>query len=345
MDRFFQNLNRELVRAGVWGPSAEKLKRELRDHFLTAKTALLQQGKSDEEADQLALSRIGDPVQLAEKARLELDRRDGRLTAKFFLRLVPFALVPATYAAFMFFGRIVFNSAHAARITGPPYAHLELFIDGILLSFFLVPWLVAFIWILRASHRPRHGWRYLTVLADYLALSYFCIAFFIGWSELIDSQFPPDWPRYLILISVQSLVLLAVPWRVRAYKLRESGQSSDWRWKALILAGVGGALGLFVFSHSFLIREHRERDREIVRNRIELCRMLYTHGGAARLKRYVDCINPEERASSFVEVLEPNKTPLLLSPIPPSTRHRVWTIGRARLPDGNALFVGIESGH
>jgi hypothetical protein len=226
MNDFFQRLNLELIGAGVWGRTAGMLEQELRDHYLTEKAALVEQGKSDEEADRLALARLGDPVELAQKARLELDRRDGGLKRQILLRVVPMALGPASFAAFIV---LLFLTNDIAlplfcpqsfpggrpNFGWPP-------IQTEVLFFYLVPWLVIFLWVLRASYYPVYGWRCLMLLSGYLALSYDISAFwFMTLDDDFDLLFHPS--RFMVLILFLSLLLLITPWRIRA---RKKGQAA-----------------------------------------------------------------------------------------------------------------------
>lgn len=92
MNDFFQKLNQALIRAGVRGHAARILEQELRDHYLTEKAALLREGQSDETAEQLALAKLGDPVQLAQQARQELGHRAESLKRPLLLFLIPLGL-------------------------------------------------------------------------------------------------------------------------------------------------------------------------------------------------------------------------------------------------------------
>jgi hypothetical protein len=230
MNNFFQRLNLELIRAGVWGRAAGMLEQDLRDHYLTEKDALLVQGKSSEEADELALAKLGDPVQLAQKARMELDRRDGRLKTQFLLRFVPLALGPLSWCTVMgVFLLLDFFCGFTHHAHRAPH-QVEVLLHGLVadvylpcamyLFYFLGPWLAAYLWILRASYLPVHGWRYLLLMSGYMTLSYYiCISQIITANDGIWFQFSREWTNGFLLLLC--LLLLITPWRVRARKRRE----------------------------------------------------------------------------------------------------------------------------
>ena len=232
MNDFFQRLNLELIRAGVWGRAAGMLEQELRDHYLTEKAALLVQGKSTEEADKLALAKLGDPAHLAKQARMELDRRDGRLKAQFLLRFVPLVLGPISWCTvmgvFLLFGFFLFGMARHAHHA--PH-QVQVFSHGLVadrylpcamyLFYFLGPWLAAYLWILRASYFPIHSWRYLLLISGYMTLSYYiCISVILFTNDGIWFQFNREWTNGLLLFLC--LLLLITPWRVRTWKMRQA---------------------------------------------------------------------------------------------------------------------------
>jgi len=232
MNNFFQRLNLELIRAGVWGRAAGMLEQELRDHYLTEKDALLVQGKSNEEADKLALAKLGDPAQLAQQARLELDRRDGRLKTQFLLRFVPLFLGPLSLGTvFGVFGLFDFLCSKTLHPHHAPH-QVQVFTHACFIAFnhvfcamylvyFSGPWVAAYLWILRASYSPIHGWRYLLLLSSYMTLSYYiCTSWIVTTDDGIWFQFNREWTNGLLLF--QCLLLLVTPWRVRTWKMRQT---------------------------------------------------------------------------------------------------------------------------
>jgi hypothetical protein len=227
MNNFFQRLNMELIRAGVWGSAAGMLEQELRDHYLTEKAALLQSGKEDNEADRLALTKLGDPVQLAQKARLELDRRDGNPKTQFLLRFVPLCLGPLSWCTvmgilFLFINTFPKHPAQALHSLDPHHLLPNLatanLLCALVLFYFLGPWLAAYLWILRASYYPVHSWRYLLILSGYLTLSYYiCASCILPTNDGLWLYLDPKWTNVLLLFLC--LLLLITPWRVRARKM------------------------------------------------------------------------------------------------------------------------------
>ena len=231
MNNFFQRLNLELIRAGVWGRAAGMLEQELRDHYLTEKDALLVQGKSNEEADKLALAKLGDPVQLAQQARLELQRRDGRLKTQFLLRFVPLFLgLLSLGTVFGVFGLFDFlcsktlhphHAAHQVQVFLPDLVANRYLPCAMYLFYFSGPWLVAYLWILRASYSPVHGWRCLLLISGYMTLSYYiCTSWIVTTDDGIWFQFNREWTNGLLLFLC--LLLLVTPWRVRTWKMQHA---------------------------------------------------------------------------------------------------------------------------
>jgi hypothetical protein len=225
MSNFFQRLKLELIRAGIWGIAVEILEQECRDHYLTEKVALLRQGKSNEESDKLALAKLGDPVQVAQQARMELNRRDGCFKTQFLLRFVPLFLGPLSWVTVV--GGVLWlfmflfsegHSIHAQAWHPPDLVALNHLYCAMYLVYFLGPWLVAYVWILRASYSPVHGWRCLLLISGYMTLSYYiCISFILFTDDGIWFQFDREWTNGLLL--VLCLLLLITPWRVRAQKM------------------------------------------------------------------------------------------------------------------------------
>jgi hypothetical protein len=232
MNNFFQRLNLELIRAGVWGRAAGMLEQELRDHYLTEKDALLVQGKSNGEADKLALAKLGDPAQLAQQARTELDRCDGSLKTQFLLRFVPLVLGPLSWVivlgVFLLFDFLCsktlhpHHAAHQVQVVSHScFIAFNHIYCAMYLVYFWGPWLAAYLWILRASYSPVHGWRYLLLLSGYMTLSYYiCISFILLTNDGIWFQFDREWTNGLLLFLC--LLLLITPWRVRAWKMRQT---------------------------------------------------------------------------------------------------------------------------
>jgi hypothetical protein len=233
MNNFFQRLNLELIRAGVWGHAAVMLEQELRDHYLAEKDALLVQGKSNEEADKLALAKLGQPAQLAQQARIELDRRDGRLKTQFLLRFMPLILGPLSWCTvggvFLLFGFLcgmthhAHNAAHQVQVFLPGLVADRYIPCAMYLFYFLGPWLAAYLWILRASYFPIHGWRPLLLISGYMTLSYYiCTSFILFTDDGIWFQFDREWTNGLLIFL--GLLLLITPWRIRALMLKQGAK-------------------------------------------------------------------------------------------------------------------------
>jgi hypothetical protein len=228
MPDFFQRLNRELVRVGIWGRAARTLEEELRDHYLIEKAALLRQGKSEEEAEPLALSKLGSPAELAQKARLESDRHDGSLKMQFFLRFVPLCLGPLSFFTTINAIWLAIKSIQPPAGWHPPVLHhhaipypgVANFLGAAILFYYLGPWLAAYLWILRASYSPLHSWRYLLLLSGYLTLSYYvCASRILMTSDGVNLYFAPSHANSLLLVA--SVLLLITPWRVRSRMIRQ----------------------------------------------------------------------------------------------------------------------------
>jgi hypothetical protein len=230
MNNFFQKLSLELIRAGVWGRTAEMLEQELRDHYLTEKDALLAQGKSNEEADKLALTKLGDPVQLAQQARMELNRRDGCIKTQFLVHFVPLVLGPLSWCTVMGvlllfdflcgMTRHAHNAAHQVQVFLPGVVADRYIPCSMYLFYFAGPWLAAYLWILRASYFPIYGWRCLLLISGFMTLSYYiCTSFILFMDDGIWVQFNREWTNGLLLFLC--LLLLITPWRVRALKLKQ----------------------------------------------------------------------------------------------------------------------------
>jgi hypothetical protein len=135
---------------------------------------------------------------------------------------------------------------------------------------------------------------------------------------------------------------------------------------ALVLGALTAGLA-WLHWHDLQVQVHdlatqRVLNRELVRAKMEACRLAYQNGGVAGLKLYTDREADFERNTTFVEVLAPNKS-VIFSQEPPDARvtrtlssaktdplewvnipvaghKRQWTIGRENLPDGAVLFVG-----
>jgi signal transduction histidine kinase len=129
---------------------------------------------------------------------------------------------------------------------------------------------------------------------------------------------------------------------------------------------VAGAFLLFILAYVLLVRELHERDREIVKAKLEACRDWYIQGGAAALQVHFQNQSEWEKGSTFLEVMGPNdQMKFFRSPqkeeatlihlgagiVPRDTdwiepihsaeeQNMVWTIARTRLPDDSLMVVG-----
>ena len=135
----------------------------------------------------------------------------------------------------------------------------------------------------------------------------------------------------------------------------------------IILFLAIGALILFALDRYYVVREHIENNRQVVRAKLIECSTVYSHAGTTGLQQFINAESDAERASTFVEVLGTDKKVRfaqyppggnethLLSPLtdpntvartpewlalPSSSQHKTWTIGRRTLPDGAVMFVG-----
>ncbi len=224
MSEFWRELDRELVRVGIWGRAADRLREELHDHCLMDHAALLGQGRPEAEAGRIALARLGDPAYLAANARAELARRDGGWKSQLLLLLAPLASGPVTFAACLGFWRGVFYALHAIygwRLdpTLSSMTAVILFVDAAMLCVLVGPWLVVFLWVLRANRHPWHGPRYLNFFAIAAAASNFNTAAYL---DMTDPSINMGSRLLLPLLGALSLVIAVTPWRVRLHHLRLS---------------------------------------------------------------------------------------------------------------------------
>ena len=133
---------------------------------------------------------------------------------------------------------------------------------------------------------------------------------------------------------------------------------------------VLGSFLLFVLAYFLLTRELRDLDRELVSAKLEAYRAWYIQGGPMKLQERFRQQTGLERESTFLEVTSAtddlkfihspesqkdeatlthlagnmqNRDTDWLPPVAASEGHMVWTIARAKLPDGCIMEVGYTT--
>jgi len=224
--QFLQSLNQELIQAGVWGRPAEMLKQELYDHYQTEKESLLKQGKSENEAETLALNKLGSPNHLAQTAQEELDRRNGRFLPKLLLHFVILCIFPLIwYLLTLILSWMIF----LLFVTLPHHlileSDLQYSLDWIIWSTFLGTGLLAFLWLLRGSFNPVRGWHYLLLTSVYLAFYFIYLnALLLYASSMAFENHPRITWSIIVEVFSYCLLLLLTPWLVRAWKIHQTSR-------------------------------------------------------------------------------------------------------------------------
>jgi len=127
---------------------------------------------------------------------------------------------------------------------------------------------------------------------------------------------------------------------------------------------IAAAVLLFLFAYLLLMREFREIDREIVRDKLAVCSAWYHEGGIPALSMHFQNESGWEKESTFLKVVgahdqleflrSPEKDEAMLTHLgagvqptdidwlsmPSSEQHMVWTVAMTRMPDGSIMAVG-----
>jgi hypothetical protein len=163
---FFSSLEQEMFRHGLWGRSSRQLKQELNDHLQCEMETLIEQGRPPQDAEAMALVKLGTPEAIAQTASQELRRSTwfgrhlGWGGVTLFVALI--LLIALSFVGGLWLSGAFQSNRSSINVT-MLYLMQYFYNDGLrFLSFGIILWL---------SWRSPWGWRPSLVIALVLGLA------------------------------------------------------------------------------------------------------------------------------------------------------------------------------